>query len=438
MRHKISKFFLIIFLFSSNFKLFGNSCDECGCLCCCNDKIKDPLMNDLIKKCKTKFKDVNINNLQTDCEKYIEHEISRAKNFEKSNNNINKTEEEENYNFQTNVLREFVNHYKVYPEVLPDKFFLILDILLKILISNEDLINIMKKELIYKNKEKKLRYVEINDTEIEKIIKDAAKNRSIFTREKNSILADPSIFKNPILEDLPRTFPYIKNKDEKSMGIFKKIIYNFIYQLNKDNNYIGYWQGMNFYAGFFFILCEDEDPSGELAFNLLSFFMTKKWEVNNYIINKVIISKENSKKSICDQKKEEDTKYSIMSFYRDDFLILNSITDTLYDNIPLDKSRFNDETINQIKMCFLQWFMGYVCLDMNMVKKIFFFILLFKNCKIFFDIANFAAKFFLPLNNRIDLDLSSFYLGNIGFNNSGLFSHVCKRYTKENKSILIQ
>ena len=40
MRHKISKFSLIIFLFSSNFKLFGNPCDEFGCLCCCNDKIE--------------------------------------------------------------------------------------------------------------------------------------------------------------------------------------------------------------------------------------------------------------------------------------------------------------------------------------------------------------------------------------------------------------
>lgn len=421
MRHKISKFFLIIFLFSSNFKLFGNSCDECGCLCCCNDKIKDPLMNDLIKKCKTTFKDVNINNLQTDCEKYIEHEISRAKNFEKSNNNINKTEEEENYNFQTNVLPEFVNHYKVSSEVLPDEFFLILDILLKIPISNKDLINIMKKELDYENKKRKLKYIEITDKEITQIIKPAAKNISI-----------PDEKSNQILLDLPRTFPYIKNKDEKSMGILKKIIYNFIYQLHKKNINTGYCQGMNFYAGFFFILCEDKDPLGELAFKLLYLFMTKKWKVNNYITNKVIEQKETFSNLGCEEKKYTKDMYSIISFYMDKFLILKLVNNILYDNIPFDKEKYNENNIlkDSFPKNFLfshPLFISLKNLDTNMIKKIFFLILFVKNCKIFFDIVNFAVKFFPLRNNKEDFLL--YYMGSSYKNNMTLFSQVCKRYT---------
>ena len=56
MRHKISKFSLIIFLLSSNFKLFGNPCDEC-LYCCCG-----VLSEDYKRK------------IQDDCKRYIESE----------------------------------------------------------------------------------------------------------------------------------------------------------------------------------------------------------------------------------------------------------------------------------------------------------------------------------------------------------------------------
>ena len=71
MRHKISKFSLIIFLFSSNFKLFGNPCDEFGCLCCCNDKIENDkieaaLMEKLNEKYSKNVENININVLMDD------------------------------------------------------------------------------------------------------------------------------------------------------------------------------------------------------------------------------------------------------------------------------------------------------------------------------------------------------------------------------------
>ena len=80
MRHKISKFSLIIFLFSSNFKLFGNPCDEFGCLCCCNDKIEAALMEKLNGKYSKSGENININvfmdDIKEDCKKYIKNEIN--------------------------------------------------------------------------------------------------------------------------------------------------------------------------------------------------------------------------------------------------------------------------------------------------------------------------------------------------------------------------
>ena len=171
MRHKISKFSLIIFLFSSNFKLFGNPCDEFGCLCCCNDKIKNDkieaaLMEELNKKYPKSGENININvlmeDLKTDCKKYIENEINNSKILATSDKNIGEKEEIKNYNFQTNILHDFVEHYKNSKEVLPNYFFYVLDILLKIPISNEDLINIMKKELDWENKKEQLEYIDID------------------------------------------------------------------------------------------------------------------------------------------------------------------------------------------------------------------------------------------------------------------------------------
>ena len=84
MRHKISKFSLIIFLFSSNFKLFGNPCDEFGCLCCCNDI----LMKKIIKEYQKKYGKEEINELKTDCENYIQNAINNSNNLQTHDNNI--------------------------------------------------------------------------------------------------------------------------------------------------------------------------------------------------------------------------------------------------------------------------------------------------------------------------------------------------------------
>ena len=70
MRHKISKFSLIIFLFSSNFKLFGYPCDEC-LYCCCGVLSEDY---------KGKIKE--------DCKNYIENEINNSKILAMSDKNI--------------------------------------------------------------------------------------------------------------------------------------------------------------------------------------------------------------------------------------------------------------------------------------------------------------------------------------------------------------
>ena len=247
MRHKISKFSLIIFLFSSNFKLFGNPCDEFGCLCCCNDKIEAALMEKLNGKYSKNVENININvlmdDLKEDCKNYIVNEINNS-NSAMSDKNIGEKEEIKNYEFQTNVLRDFVEHYKNSKEVLPNYFFYVLDILLKIPISNEDLINIMKKELDYETKKEQLEYIEVE--EIEK--KEDKNKRYILEKDESQIELD-----------LQRTFSNIQDfNTEGNKKIFKKIIYNFISQLYKSDIKTGYVQGMSFYAGFFLILCKDE------------------------------------------------------------------------------------------------------------------------------------------------------------------------------------
>ena len=259
MRHKISKFSLIIFLFSSNFKLFGNPCDEFGCLCCCNDKIEAALMEKLNGKYSKSGENININvfmdDLKEDCKKYIKNEINNSKILATSDKNIDEKKEIKNYEFQTNVLRDFVEHYKNSKEVLPDYFFYVLDILLKIPISNEDLINIMKKELDWETKKEQLEYIEVEGIE-----KKEDKNKRYILQEDERLIE----------LDLRRTWYKIDGfNKQKNLAIFKKIIYNFISQLYKSGINIGYSQGMNFYAGFFLILCKDKDSSGKLAFELV-------------------------------------------------------------------------------------------------------------------------------------------------------------------------
>ena len=94
MRYKISKFSLIIFLFISNFKLFGNPCDE-YLYCCCGVLSEDY---------KEKIKE--------DYESYIVNEINNSKILAMPDKNIDEKEEIKNYEFQTNVLHDFVEHYK--------------------------------------------------------------------------------------------------------------------------------------------------------------------------------------------------------------------------------------------------------------------------------------------------------------------------------------
>ena len=389
MRHKISKFSLIIFLFSSNFKLFGYPCDEC-LYCCCG-----VLSEDYKEKIKEDYKS------------YIENEINNSKILATSYKNIGEKEKIKNYNFQTNILHDFVEHYKNSKEVLPNYFFYVLDILLEIPISNKDLINIMKKELDYETKKEQLEYIEVE--EIEK--KEDKNKRYILEKDESQIELD-----------LQRTFSNIQDfNTEGNKKIFKKIIYNFISQLYKSGINIGYSQGMNFYAGFFLILCKDEDPSGKLAFELLYLFMTKEWYVNDYITGTVIINEGTFKNKKNVEKKYVEEKYSIISFYMGENLIIRSIDNKLYDNMSFLK----ENTIEDLKRNspFIRLLLGLVDLNINMIRKIFFLILLVKNCKIFFDIANFAGNVFSPPNNKKEYELVDYY-------NNDLFPEFVKMYTK--------
>ena len=399
MRYKISKFSLIIFLFSSNFKLFSTLCDEC-LYCCC-----DVLSEDYKEKIKE------------DCKSYIENEINNSKILAMSDKNIGKKEEIKNYEFQTNMLRNFVKHYKISKEVLPDYFFYVLDILLKISISNEDLINIMKKELDYETKKEQLKYIDINRiVEVENIEEMVDKEKRYILKKEEGEL---------ITKDVKRTWGDIEGfNDQENLKILEKIIYNFIFQLYKSGINTGYIQGMNYYAGFFLILCEDEDPSGELAFKLLYLFMTKEWYVNDYITGTVIIDKGNYENPNKVEKKYEEEKYSIISLYMREYLIIRSINNKLCDNMTF----FNNNTIEYLKQQNLPFIttkllLGLANLDIYMIRKIFFLILLVKNCKIFFDIANFAVNNFPPPNNKKENEIIVYY-------NNDFFPKFGKGYTK--------
>ena len=418
MRHKISKFSLIILLFSSNFKLFGNPCDEFRCLCCCNDKIENDkieatLMEELNKKYPKSGEKINMDDLKEDCKNYIVNEINNSKILAMPDKNIDEKEEIKNYEFQTNVLHDFVEHYKNSKEVLPNYFFYILDILLKIPISNKDLINIMKKELDYETKKGQLEYIDIDQiVEVENI-------EEMVDKEKRYILRK---YTGAIMLNLELTFPDVGFfNDQKNLAILKKIIYNFISQLYKSGINTGYNRGMSLYAGFFLFLCKDEDPSGKLAFELLYLFMTKEWYVNDYITGTVIINEGTFKNKKNVEKKYVEEKYSIISFYMGENLIIRSIDNKLYDNMSFLK----ENTIEDLKRNspFIRLLLGLVDLNINMIRKIFFLILLVKNCKIFFDIANFTVNVFSPSNNKKEHELVEYY-------NNDLFPEFVKRYTK--------
>ena len=389
MRHKISKFSLIIFLFSSNFKLFGNPCDEC-LYCCCG-----VLSEDYKEKIKEDYKS------------YIENEINNSKILATSYKNIGEKEKIKNYNFQTNILHDFVEHYKNSKEVLPNYFFYVLDILLEIPISNKDLINIMKKELDYETKKEQLEYIEVE--EIEK--KEDKNKRYILEKDESQIELD-----------LQRTFSNIQDfNTEGNKKIFKKIIYNFISQLYKSDIKTGYVQGMSFYAGFFLILCKDEDPSGKLAFELLYLFMTKEWGVNDYITGTTIINEGTYEKPNNKEKKYVEEKYNIISFYMNDFLITRLIDNKICDNITFLKEEDKEDL--KERDIFIPMLIGVKNLDINMIRKIFFLILLVKNCKIFFDIANFAVNVLPPSNNKKGDEFVIYY-------NYDLFPKFVKMYTE--------
>ena len=388
MRHKISKFSLIIFLFSSNFKLFGNPCDEC-LYCCCG-----VLSEDYKEKIKEDYKN------------YIVNEINNL-NLAMSDKNIGEKEEIKNYNFQTNVLHDFVEHYKNSKEVLPDYFRDVLNILLKIFISDEDLINIMKKELDWETKKEQLEYIEVEGIE-----KKEDKNKRYILQEDERLIE----------LDLRRTWYKIDGfNKQKNLAIFKKIIYNFISQLYKSGINIGYSQGMNFYAGFFLILCKDKDSSGKLAFELLYLFMTKEWCVNDYITGIAIMNEGTYETPKNEEKKYVEEKYNIISFYMNDFLITRLIDNKICDNITFLKEEDKEDL--KERDIFIPMLIGLKNLDINMIRKIFFLILFVKNCKIFFDIANFAVNVLPPSNNKKGDEFVIYY-------NYDLFPKFVKMYTK--------
>ena len=102
-------------------------------------------------------------------------------------------------------------------------------------------------------------------------------------------------------------------------------------------------------------------------------------------------------------------------------LIIRSIDNKLYDNMSFLK----ENTIEDLKRNspFIRLSLGLVDLNINMIRKIFFLILLVKNCKIFFDIANFTVNVFSPSNNKKEHELVEYY-------NNDLFPEFVKRYTK--------
>ena len=335
--------------------------------------------------------------IKNDFQKYVKNAINISAKYEP----------------QTKVLRQFINHYKKSKRMLPKHLEPFLDVLLKIPIENKDLINIMKKELDYETKKEQLEYIDINQiVEVEEIEKKEDKNKRYILKKDKDI----------ILRDLHRTSPNVESfNTPKNLKILEKIIYNFIFQLYKSGINTGYYQGMNIYAGFFLILCEKEDPSGKLAFELLYLFMTKKWWVNDYITGTVIIDEGKNKNPHYVEKKYVEEKYSIISFYMDEFLIIRSINNKICDNMTFLKEEDKEDL--KVQILFQSLLSGLRNLDINMIKKIFFLILLVKNCKIFFDIANFAVNFFPPPNNEEEYDPVDYY-------NKDLFPKFVKSYTK--------
>ena len=102
-------------------------------------------------------------------------------------------------------------------------------------------------------------------------------------------------------------------------------------------------------------------------------------------------------------------------------LIIRSIDNKLYDNMSFLK----ENTIEDLKRNspFIRLLLGLVDLNINMIRKIFFLILLVKNCKIFFDIANFAVNVLPPSNNKKGDEFVIYY-------NYDLFPKFVKMYTK--------
>ena len=149
--------------------------------------------------------------------------------------------------------------------------------------------------------------------------------------------------------------------------------------------------------------------------------MTKEWGVNDYITGTVIIDKGNYENPNNIEKRYEEEKYSIISFYMVEYLIIRLINNKICDNMTFLKEE--DKEYLKVPNIFLPLLLGLVNLNINIIRKIFFLILLVKNCKIFFDIANFAGNVFPPLNNKKEHELVEYY-------NNDLFPEFVKRYTK--------
>ena len=104
-----------------------------------------------------------------------------------------------------------------------------------------------------------------------------------------------------------------------------------------------------------------------------------------------------------------------------EYLIIRLINNKICDNMTFLKEE--DKEYLKVPNIFLPLLLRLKNLDINMIRKIFFLILLVKNCKIFFDIANFAGNVFPPSNNKEEDELVDYY-------NNDLFPEFVKRYTK--------
>ena len=149
--------------------------------------------------------------------------------------------------------------------------------------------------------------------------------------------------------------------------------------------------------------------------------MTKEWCVNDYITGIAIMNEGTYETPKNEEKKYVEEKYSIISFYMGENLIIRSIDNKLYDNMTFLKEE--DKEHLKGKAIFISLFFGLKNLNIDMIRKIFFLILLVKNCKIFFDIANFAVNIFPPPNNKKENEIIVYY-------NNDLFPKFVKMYTK--------